>query len=679
VKITLRLLSIGILAAGFAGCAGDESDIGVGGSDPTAPAVERLVTSSQYGTESAALTIGEPLHVIGTGFMSPSADDWNKRGLTKLVFNGIYVTDEGGTIQSHNVSDYTLAPVYDGRFIEAGKFEGVNVGIGTEVLRWNRFGPWHVPFGVSNKPGTFKGTVTPLNEAEDGETYRGEPTEVQLEVKASIIVKRLEPITAWEEDRAVTPGCGGPALRGIGGLAYILEFEAMGFEPEYWFVDISGVNGVEGTFSVNGPANGQSVVVGDPFANTSLPSCAESTSSFRCPVVFDPLAEDVDSRVMAIKIRASSSTGETFETGIPLSVVRPLGFHYDGNYELAEYYEPVPVAGPIIGAIGTTVSYSETKSESRQRGVSLGMNRTWTQSQGEVNSESWSEGVAESQSLSKSNSQGVAHSESESSSESYGQSYSTSENTSTNASTTDGSNWGWQTSEAETEESYEAKTKDLSGEISGSVATSVGAKGSVPGFAEVSGNVTTTAGAKVGTKVGNTEGERVGSKTETGNHMSNSSSETVAYGSSTSDSKSQSISGTYALSSQKSLSETTSQTEATSNSKTFSISGSGSVSKQVGQATSESWNETWSSTTTQSESLSINSKVPRDRCAMVYRQTVRYVRVAQVYNYDLCGVRSLAGEAVFNEWSWTPNIAVADECEDATPTLPKAECFMACE
>ena len=36
-------------------------------------------------------------------------------------------------------------------------------------------------------------------------------------------------------------------------------------------------------------------------------------------------------------------------------------------------------------------------------------------------------------------------------------------------------------------------------------------------------------------------------------------------------------------------------------------------------------------------------------------------------------------EAVFNEWSWTPNIAVADTCEEAVPTLPKAECFIACE
>ena len=678
-KVTIRLISVGILIFGTLGCSGDENVLAASGGDPTMPTVDRLVTNAVYGTENAALTIGEPLHVIGTGFLNPADDSVSKRGITKLIFNGIYITDDQDGVQTHNVTDYILAPVYDGRFLEAGTFEGVAVPTGTEILRWNRFGPWHVPFGVSNKPGTFKGTVTPVNESEDGDIFRGESTDVQLEVKASIIVKRLEPVTAWEEDKAVTPGCGGPALRGLGGLAYIMEFEAMGFEPEYWFVDISGVNGVEGTYSMNGPANGSTITVGDPFANADRPTCAESISSFRCPIVLDPLAEQADSRIMAITVRASSSTGETFETGIPLSVVRPMGFNYDGNFELAEYYEPVPVAGPIIGAIGTTVSYSESKSEARQRGVSLGMNRSWTQSQGEVNSESWSEGVSESQSLSKSNSVGISHSESESSSESYGQSYSTSENTSTNTSTTDGSNWGWRTSESESEESYESKTKDLSGELSGSVATQVGAKGSVPGFAEVSGNVTTSVGAKVGTKVGNSEGERVGSKSESGNHMTNSASETVGYGSSTSDSKSQSISGTYALSSQQSLSENTSQSEATSSSQTFSISGTGSVSKQVGQATAESWNETWSSTTTQSESLSINSKVPRDRCAMVYRQTVRYVRVAQVYNYDLCGVRTLAGEAIFNEWSWTPNIAVADECEDAKPTLPQAECFIACE
>ncbi len=66
---------------------------------------------------------------------------------------------------------------------------------------------------------------------------------------------------------------------------------------------------------------------------------------------------------------------------------------------------------------------------------------------------------------------------------------------------------------------------------------------------------------------------------------------------------------------------------------------------------------------------------------MVYRQTVRWVQTAQIYTYDLCGIRSLAGETVFNDWTWSPNIAIGDDCDTAPPesTLPKAACFLACE
>ena len=82
-----------------------------------------------------------------------------------------------------------------------------------------------------------------------------------------------------------------------------------------------------------------------------------------------------------------------------------------------------------------------------------------------------------------------------------------------------------------------------------------------------------------------------------------------------------------------------------------------------------------------SQSFAINERIPNGRCALIYRQTVRYVRTAQLYKHDLCGVRSLLSEMNFNEWSWSPNVALADNCEDELPKsdLPAAECFLACE
>jgi hypothetical protein len=52
-----------------------------------------------------------------------------------------------------------------------------------------------------------------------------------------------------------------------------------------------------------------------------------------------------------------------------------------------------------------------------------------------------------------------------------------------------------------------------------------------------------------------------------------------------------------------------------------------------------------------------------------------------MYAYDLCGVRSTLGELTFNEWSWSPNIAIGDDCEASLPpsTQPKAQCFQACD
>ena len=68
------------------------------------------------------------------------------------------------------------------------------------------------------------------------------------------------------------------------------------------------------------------------------------------------------------------------------------------------------------------------------------------------------------------------------------------------------------------------------------------------------------------------------------------------------------------------------------------------------------------------------------RCAVIYRQTVRHVRTANLYAYDLCGVRSHLGELYFNEWSWSPNIVIGDDCDEEIPdsTLPSANCYRAC-
>ena len=254
----------------------------------------------------------------------------------------------------------------------------------------------------------------------------------------------------------------------------------------------------------------------------------------------------------------------------------------------------------------------------------------------------------------------------------YGTNYNQTESNSVNVSSTDGTSWGWNTVEGKTQSTYETEVNEAYGEVSAGVTTEVGAEGSVPGFAKVSGKVGTSVGTSVGGKKAFWENQTVGSSSSSGNHMDSSASETKGFGSTTTDSAGTSFSGTYALSSQKSLSQTDSKTESQSNSTTYSMGGSGSLSENFTQGSQESWSETWQESSTDTSLFSMSGVVPNGKCAAVWRQTVRHVRVGHLYNYDLCGVRSLVGELYFNEWSWSPNIAIGDDCNVEVPpsTLP---------
>jgi hypothetical protein len=398
-------------------------------------------------------------------------------------------------------------------------------------------------------------------------------------------------------------------------------------------------------------------------------------------VVFNQVSDDAEFNIAAIQITAVDTNNVSYSTALPISVVRPLQFHYDGNRELAEYYEPVEVYGPIPGAIATTVVYQEQASESRQKAVSVSISKSWTQSNSKSNTNGWSEGISNTVTNSTANSVGISHSEGESSSETYGASYSSSEANSVNFSSQKGSNWGWNLIEGQSEEEFASTSGEIYGEASVAVNTSVTGEGSVPGFAKVSGTVGTTVGAKLGGKKGSQEGAKVGSKTDYGTHMYRSENETEAFGSVTTDSKSESISGTYGLSKQSTINNQTTETEANSESTTFSTSGSFGITEGISEGSQETWSETWTDSTTFTKSLSISSAIPNSGCAMIYRQTTRYVRQAFLYSYDLCGVRSLAGEMFFNEWTWSPDIQIGAKCNEQKPPskLPAAACYIACD
>jgi len=207
---------------------------------------------------------------------------------------------------------------------------------------------------------------------------------------------------------------------------------------------------------------------------------------------------------------------------------------------------------------------------------------------------------------------------------------------------------------------------------------------SIPGVANVGGKVGTTVGGSVGQQDSVTTGSTNGASTSEGSTMGGSQNEGSSFGSVTTDSTSESVGGSYGVSSQTSISTGTTESAAGTESVTYEMGGATSVAEGYSVGSDESWSETWVNTSSQTNLLSFSGKVPNGRCAVIYRQTVRYVSEAKIFRHDLCGVRTKLADLNFNEWSWSPNIAIdvsQDGCGEVPPasTQPAAECFRACE
>ena len=681
------------LALVAVGCADERFDnvpaySGTGEGEGTMESAQLALTPTLQALEKDNLVVGETVYFYGDGFLHP--DD----GQTFLTFEGKYVWDNGESEVHEQVPPFTIQGLYDGEFPEGALLGDQDLGAGTRILRWNRFGPFAVPFGGQGRqPGTFEGTITAMNVTAEGEEFEStEPLQVQLQVQPSILITRLEPIVGYEGTCAgsgtackrdsdcadasercnlepVTPACGNPALRIFGGLPYIMEVETIGFEPEYFVYRISNANNSNTWIEVSHQATGTTDILGAP-----------SPEGDEMPIVFNPLMDDEEFAVASIYVTAIDADDNTIETALPVRIVRPIAFHYDGGRQIAEYYEPELVHTAIPGAVASNITYTESKSESRQRGVSINVTQSFTEGHSSVQTSNWSDGFSVTNSASQTNSSGQSHSEGSSTGETYGTTYQQSESNNVNVSSTDGTSWGWNTTESESAEEFQDQTQGAFGDVSLGMTTSVGAEGSVPGFAKVSGSVGTSVGTTIGAKTDSTQGTKSGTSSSSGMHMHSNSSDSVGYGSTTTDSTSNSVSGSYAVSSQSTMSNSTAVTAASSESVTYQMGGSAGITENYTTGASESWSETWQSSSTDTQLLSFTSLIPNGKCAVIYRQTVRHVKTAQLYAYDRCGVRSLVGEMHFNEWSWSPNIAIGDDCESLPePDLPKAACFAACD
>lgn len=577
-----------------------------------------------------AVVIGESLFFRGNNLME------EKDGVTRLNFIGEFVTTSG---ESKPV-DLTITPMLDG---EDEQYQ---------YLRWSRVGPYDHPFVAHEQAetGVFKGEVYPVNITKEGEAVYGKAYSMSLQILPSISIELWEPVVA---------SCGAPALRGLGGLAYIMKVRAVGFEPTVFRYALGETNGEELVYFEQ-PAQGLTDVIGGPERVLML----------------NELPPELSYYVTTWSVEAEDAEGNVYENILPFSVHRPIDHYIDPKLREAEFMEPVPVSSCFRGGIGTDVTYAETMSETRQNSASVTLSRSWTVSQGQSETEQWRDSISVSASDAMTRTTSVSLSEAGSTTQTYGVTYNQSDSNQVNYATSNGESWGWSLStgdtvsrsETGTYERSQTQSSNWSGEVNAGLnfeIFSIGGSGSKGG--------TTTNGSRESFS----ESSGYQSRSDRGYSAQSNRSDTRSFGSTTTDSRGGSVTGAYAISQSKTATDSMGQTVTVSEGRTLELGGSSGRTTTISEGETEAYQRTFTESNTSSTLTSFGGFVPRSKFGVFYRQTTRLIRSSYVRSYDLCGVSSIMGEIQLSEWIWAPDLALGDSCPPFPESnLPPAQCLL---
>ena len=582
------------------------------------------------GVSHSALVVGQTVEFYFSGVEFESSNDY------RILFEGEYRTDDGD-LENVRISQ---------KVIEDGLMEEDQSVFST--LRLNRFGPFGNPFSARGRPGTFKGVVTLLEVTPDGDVSPViEQQQLALDVAPSILIEEFQPIDAE---------CGAPALRVLPGLAYQLGVRVVGAAP------------VKFTYEI-GRANEQPLKVIEHLYDAPVDSDRVGDIE---SLIFNSINQEEQFYVTSIRIIAEDADGERLENILPVSVHRPIEVIHSSKKYMAERFEPVPVSGCKPGTLGGRVTYSESKSEYRQHQVSVTVARNWTNSQGIATSSSWGDGIKEGDSLGRR--AGLRTEEGTSSSDDYGVSYASEERNNMSVSTNDGVNYGWSRKEGESDTEYEERLNRLYGSASVEGTVSATAEGSVPGFAKASGTVATTAGVEAGGSTKTGEGISRSNRSERGYGTNDITGEGQRFGSTTSDRRSERMNGSYAVSENRQTEFQDNQTR--DRSKTWNFSGSISDDTVVTEGRSDAEEQTWSRSDRTDTTQSFSAELPLSKFGQFFRQTTRWVRFSEIRSYDQCGVAETIGELQFNDYTWAPDFALANSCEEIRTNLSSYACLI---
>ena len=579
------------------------------------------------------LVVGQTVQLRATGLVGAASAPTD----VELHLKGAYAADDGSTTPV----DFTAALLHDGTDAR-----------GQDVLRLSRFGPFRNPFSGTDRPGVFHGTATlSWRTADAALTHTGKSKTVDLAVGPSLIVDELQPLDAQ---------CGAPALRALPGIAYRLTVRPVGLRATHFVYELSNVNGSDGATRFSHD------YAGHPVGTDTLGQDEA--------ILFNQIVQEDQFYVSAIRVVASDDAGNAVETVLPLSIHRPMEVAYGGHYELAEIYEPMVASGCTPGSINTQVEYSETHEETRQQSVSVTVSTDWAQERGVSRTQDWQRGISQGETTTAST--GGSETSTSTESQGYDVIYTQSQANEVGYNSTDGESWDWNMSEGTSNTDYESRMNSAFGEGSWSGTVGVEGSGSIPGFAKVTGKASTTAGVTVGAGTADTQG---GSRTENASRGYSAGGQvdtSHSFGSTTTESQSQSLSGDYALS--QSRTSSYDDSDSRSESRTWSLGEGTSEDQLVTEGMSEAEAQTWVRSSSVATQQSISGVIPRGRFGVFYRQTSRWVRRAEVRAYDLCGVAQPLGELQFNEWTWAPELAIGPSCDAAPPpsSLPAAHCYI---
>ena len=323
-RTPLRLIAISIVwCLAASACAGL-----VEGEDEAAPTL--LAVSSKQ------VTIGSSLDFIGANFINNT-----KSGHSEIHFKGTFKASSGQTY----AVDQRIRP----RWADGNK------------VIWPFVGPYMNPFTGKDgdQMGKFEGSITAINVTGDDKTREeaeSAPMTTSLDFGPSIVVKDFQPLDAQ---------CDEPAKRVIGGVAYKINVEAVGFTPVNFSYVIVGENGQKQARVYRSLAKG-------------------STDTFGAggELVFLPVPEGQPFYIVGFAVRALGTDGIERNMELAIGVHRPIEYIDSGEVEIAQIEPAKPDSGCLSGGDtqGSTVSYTETTTETRTRTLGLTWDESWLNS-----------------------------------------------------------------------------------------------------------------------------------------------------------------------------------------------------------------------------------------------------------------------------------------------------------